>query len=113
MYKRQTRDTVDALRMAKQQGATTIAITNFKGTHILKWADIDVYKRQALCSEELAQMYAAADANGVVLLEAMRSAHSPATAAVRQALGGLGALRHADLSYCQYSSCLLYTSRCV
>ncbi len=61
-------------------------------------------KPMALCSEELAQMYAAANANGVVLLEAMRSAHSPATAAVRQALGGLGALRHADLSYCQYSS---------
>ena len=35
-----TRDTVDALRMAKKRGATTIAITNFKGTHILKWADI-------------------------------------------------------------------------
>ena len=61
-------------------------------------------KPMALCSEELTRMYAAADENGVVLLEAMRSAHSPATAAVRQALGGLGTLRHADLSYCQYSS---------
>lgn len=61
-------------------------------------------KPMALCGEELARIYAAADENGVVLLEAMRSAHSPATAAVRQALEGLGTLRHADLSYCQYSS---------
>lgn len=35
-----TRDTVDALRLARDRGATTIAITNFKGTEILKAADI-------------------------------------------------------------------------
>lgn len=35
-----TRDTVDALRIAREQGAATIAITNFRGAHVLEWADV-------------------------------------------------------------------------
>lgn len=35
-----TKDTVDGLRIAKEQGATTIAITNFRGVEILRYADI-------------------------------------------------------------------------
>ena len=35
-----TRDTVDALAMARAGGAVTIAITNFKGAEILRHADI-------------------------------------------------------------------------
>lgn len=35
-----TRDTVDALAMARARGAVTIAITNFKGAEILRHADI-------------------------------------------------------------------------
>ena len=35
-----TKDTVDGLRIAKEQGATTIAITNFRGVDILRCADI-------------------------------------------------------------------------
>ena len=35
-----TRDTVDALAIARARGATTIAITNFRGAEILRHADI-------------------------------------------------------------------------
>lgn len=34
-----TRDTVDALRLARERGAVTVAITNFKGAGILEWGD--------------------------------------------------------------------------
>lgn len=35
-----TKDTVDALRIAKERGAETIAITNFRGMDILRYADL-------------------------------------------------------------------------
>lgn len=38
-----TKDTVDALRIAQENGAVTIAITNFKGTDILRYADIKLF----------------------------------------------------------------------
>lgn len=39
-YSGESRDTVDALKAAKQAGARTIAITNFSGSLICKYADI-------------------------------------------------------------------------
>ena len=61
-------------------------------------------KPMAMDSQQLAQMEQASRANGVVLLEAMRSAHGPALPALRWAVGQIGPLRSAQLSYCQYSS---------
>ncbi|MBO0455674.1 MurR/RpiR family transcriptional regulator [Enterococcus hulanensis] len=33
---------VDTLKIAKEAGATTIALTNYKASHIAKYADIDL-----------------------------------------------------------------------
>lgn len=37
-----TIDAVDSLKIAKEAGATTIALTNYKASHISKFADIDL-----------------------------------------------------------------------
>lgn len=61
-------------------------------------------KPMATSSEELEQMLAVAKANGVVLLEAMRTAFAPSMEVIRQNSYKLGAIRRAVLSYCQYST---------
>lgn len=61
-------------------------------------------KPMAIDAGQLAQMEAAAKANGVVLLEAMRSAHGPVVPALRSAMEEIGPIRGASFSYCQYSS---------
>ena len=43
MYKRQTADTLAALRYAKQQGARTLAIVNVVGSSIAKESDDVIY----------------------------------------------------------------------
>lgn len=58
----------------------------------------------AVNSGELDEMLAAAKENGVVLLEAMRTAFVPSMALIRQNLERLGRIRRAVLPYCQYSS---------
>ena len=39
----ETRDTVDALRIAKESGAKTLVLTNFKASVITKYADISLF----------------------------------------------------------------------
>lgn len=58
----------------------------------------------AVNGSEFAAMRAAAEENGVVLMEAMRPVYDPALALIREALPGLGPLRRVSLEYCQYSS---------
>lgn len=55
-------------------------------------------------SRELSKMIAAAERNQVILLEAMRSIHSPAFAAIRENLPRLGTLRRVTFTFCKYSS---------
>lgn len=66
--------------------------------HVLleKPACLDAGSFQRLC--------ALADANGVVLLEAMRPAFTPGVHALQTALPTVGTVRRASISYCQYSS---------
>ncbi len=61
-------------------------------------------KPMALNSRELEEMLGCAKENGRLLLEAMRIAHTPQTALLRQAVGELGQLRRAQIGFCQYSS---------
>jgi predicted dehydrogenase len=61
-------------------------------------------KPMATNSQELEQMLTTARENGVVLLEAMRTAYAPSMEVIRQNLYKLGPIRRAVLSYCQYSS---------
>ncbi len=68
------------------------------GKHVL------VEKPMAVTRAQAEDMFAAADANGCVLLEATRNVLNPAMRRIRDALPQLGVLRRAHLHFCQYSS---------
>ncbi len=68
------------------------------GKHIL------CEKPVALTAAEWDEMCAVAKENGVVLMEAIRPLHDPAFSLLKEYLPRLGKLRHASLTYCQYSS---------
>lgn len=53
---------------------------------------------------EARELFDLARSRGVVLLEAMMPAHSPALARIRELLPRLGRIRQAHFSFCQYSS---------
>ena len=74
-------DTVDAVYIASPNVChAEQAIRMLKaGKHVL------CEKPMAISAEQLAQMEAAAESSGVVLLEAMRSAHGPVVPALRSA----------------------------
>ena len=55
-------------------------------------------------SNELSQMLAAAEKNDRVLMEAMRPAHDPSLALIKEQLPKLGKLRRVSFDFCQYSS---------
>ncbi len=61
-------------------------------------------KPVALTTAEWDDMCAVAKENGVVLFEAIRPLHDPFFSILKEYLPRLGKLRHASLSYCQYSS---------
>lgn len=68
-------------------------------------------KKHILCEKPIAlnrrqmeAMRAAAQQNGVVLLEAMRPLYDPALEIIRRQLPKLGRLRRVTLDFCQYSS---------
>lgn len=69
-----------------------------KGLHVLCEKPL-VMKR-----DECETLFAIARKQGVVLMEAMRPAHDPAFALVKESLAGLGAIRRVSFEYCQYSS---------
>lgn len=69
-----------------------------KGLHVLCEKPL-VMKR-----EECETLYKIANEHGVVLMEAMRPAHDPAFALVKESLASLGAVRRVSFEYCQYSS---------
>ena len=54
--------------------------------------------------KEFQEMKAASQRNGVVLLEAMRSLHTPAFAAIRDNLEKLGTIRRVSFDFSKYSS---------
>ena len=69
------------------------------------------HKKHVLCEKilavnerEAASMFACAEENGVVLLEAMRPDFDPAYNLIREHLPKIGKLRRVTAEYCQYSS---------
>ncbi|HEX5336575.1 MAG TPA: Gfo/Idh/MocA family oxidoreductase [Propionicimonas sp.] len=68
------------------------------GKHVL------VEKPAALASADFQALHDAAEAHGVVVLEAMRTAYDPGLLRVASLLSELGVLRRASLRYCQRSS---------
>lgn len=69
-----------------------------KGLHVLCEKPL-VMKR-----EESEFLFALAEEKSVILMEAMRPAHDPAFALVKDSLAELGAIRRVSFEYCQYSS---------
>lgn len=68
------------------------------GKHVL------VEKTMTEDARQTEELFAAAEANGVVAMEAMRNLHAPAHAIIKNALSDLGTLRYAHLEMMQYSS---------
>lgn len=68
------------------------------GKHVLVEKPMTVSHANAL------QMFEAAEANHVVLMEGLRNVHTAYMQTIRANLSKLGTLRKARLSYCQYSS---------
>lgn len=68
------------------------------GRHVL------VEKTIGTTASEVEQLFAAAEANGVIAMEAMRNVHTPAHQLVRETLPKLGTLRYARIEKLQYSS---------
>lgn len=102
-------DDLDALAACTEVDAVYIATPNCchmdqsirmmrGGKHVL------CEKPVASNAKEFARMRAAAEENGVVLLEAMRNYFSPGFAAIRENLPKLGAIRRVSFEFCQYSS---------
>lgn len=69
-----------------------------RGRHVL------VEKTMTASAAEAQTLFAAADAAGVVAMEATRNLHAPAHAVVQDALVKVGTLRYAHLENLQYSS---------
>lgn len=93
-------DSVDAVYVASPNGvhAEQALAAIRAGKHVL------VEKPATLTAAEFAGLVAEAEAAGVVLLEAMRTAYDPGAARVRDLLGSLGTIRRVSLRYSQRSS---------
>lgn len=93
-------DAVDAVYVAspisvhRDQALQAVAA----GRHVL------VEKTLGASASEVREVFAAADAAGVVAMEAVRNLHAPTHALVADALPRLGTLRQARLEKLQYSS---------
>lgn len=93
-------DEVDAVYVASPNsvhaGQARAAIR--AGKHVL------VEKPATPTSAEFSELVAEAEAAGVVVLEAMRTAYDPGATRVRELLGSLGTIRRVSLRYAQRSS---------
>lgn len=93
-------DAVDAVYVAspigahREQALAAIAA----GRHVL------VEKTMGTNAGEVVEILEAAEAAGVVALEAVRNVHAPTHGLIRDVLGELGELRYARLEKLQYSS---------
>ena len=100
---------IDALLAREDADAVYIATPNvchyeqakkslLAGKHVL------LEKPACVTQEQLTELYAIADEKGLVLLEAMKSAHSKGLAAIREAMESIGTIRTAQIDFSQRSS---------
>lgn len=102
-------DDLDELAASKEVDAVYVASPNsFHAEHSIKMLN---NKKHVLCEKtiasnktELEEMLKAAEDNGVILLEAMRSVFDPGFKAIEKHMSKLGTIRRATFQYCQYSS---------
>ena len=102
-------DSLDELAACSEIDAVYIASPN--SVHASQSIQMMRNGKHVLCEKTIAsnlrefeQMQAAAVANHVVLLEAMRSVFSPGFEAARNNLAKLGTIRRVSFQFCQYSS---------
>ncbi|GAB95903.1 putative dehydrogenase [Kineosphaera limosa] len=95
-----TDDGVDAVYVASPNGvhAEQVRAALTAGKHVL------CEKPLVLHAAEAEELFALADATGVLLVEAMRSAYDPGMQLIRDLLPQLGRVRRAGLRYTQRSS---------
>lgn len=102
-------DNLEALAHDKAADAVYIASPNavhYEQAVKLMEAGKHILCEKPLCSNlrEAEQMFALAEKNHVILMEAVRSLHDPGFAVIKENLGRLGKIRRASFRYCQYSS---------
>lgn len=102
-------DDLDALASDPNVDAVYIASPNlFHFSHAMRMLNknkhVLVEKPMSVTRAQAEEMFLAAAANGVVLLEATRNILNPAMQRIKDALSMLGTLRRAHLHFCQYSS---------
>ena len=102
-------DDLDELAKSNEIDAVYVASPN--SLHASQSIKILKGKKHVLCektvasnSRELKDMLKAAEDNGVVILEAMRSVFDPGFKAIKENLHKLGTIRRITFQYCQYSS---------
>jgi predicted dehydrogenase len=102
-------DDLEELAASKEVDAVYVASPNsFHSNHSIMMLNS---KKHVLCEKaiasnkkELEAMLKAAEDNGVILLEAMRSVFDPGFKAIEDNISKLGVIRRATFQYCQYSS---------
>lgn len=102
-------DDLEELATSKEVDAVYVASPN--SLHAAQSIRMLQGKKHVLCEKtiasnkkELVGMLKAAEDNGVILLEAVRSVFDPGFKAIQDNLGKLGKIRRATFQYCQYSS---------
>jgi predicted dehydrogenase len=102
-------DDLEELAASKEVDAVYVASPN--SLHAYQSIKILSGKKHVLCEKtiasnkrELEEMLKAAEENGVILLEAMRSVFDPGFKAIEDNINKLGTIRRATFQYCQYSS---------
>ena len=88
-----------------------VYIASPNGAHALQAVKAAQYKKHILCEKsiaattaELNMMIEAAEKNGIVLMEAMRTTLNPNFKIIKDNLYKIGAVRGVKAEYCQYSS---------
>lgn len=102
-------DDLDQFAKCKDIDAVYVASPNsLHKSHSLKLLDEGKHvlceKTIASNSAELRQMMIMAESRQAILLEAMRSIHTPGFLAVKKNLNKLGTIRQVSFRFCQYSS---------
>lgn len=98
-------------RLAEAEDVDAVYVASPNSLHFEQAARMLSHGKHVLCEktvtsnlDELKRLLEIADAHGVILLEAMRSAFIPAMALIQDNLGELGTVRRVSLQYGKYSS---------
>nr|WP_139159085.1 Gfo/Idh/MocA family oxidoreductase [Vibrio sonorensis] len=101
----------DLTLLSQDQGIDAVYIASPNSFHAPQAIELMKAGKHVICEKPVAanatlakEMYDVAKQNGVYLFEAFMSPHLPNFSVLKSALGKIGSLRKATISYCQYSS---------